>query len=200
MTTAARSDRSAFTLVEVMVATVLTSVVALLAVAAAKGSVESQERLDASLRGMRSDRAVRQTLLDLLHNVRAPRRVGDTSLILTEDTLWLLAAGAPPLDPDYDWLVRLHPGPAGLEVAAASVGRSPSARFGFRVPRVIRWEVRMLPPGGSQWQREWRQAGVLPRGVSIVFRHDSAPSGPPLTVRLTDALPSGWVEEDAPVE
>lgn len=198
--TAARSDRSGFTLLEVMVAIVITSVVALLAVAAAQVSVESQERLDASLRGVRSDRAMRQMLLDLLHNVRPPRRAGDTSLVLKGDTLWLVAAGAAPLDPDYDWLVKLHLGPAGLEVAAASLGRSPSARIAFRVPRVTRWEVSLLPPGGSEWQREWSQAAVLPRGVTISFWHDSVPLGSPLMVRLSDALPSGWAAEDAAAE
>lgn len=198
--TVARSDRSGFTLLEVMVAIVLTSVVALLAVAAAQVSVESQERLDASLRGVRSDRAVRQTLLDLLHNVRPPRRAGDTSLTLKGDTLRLVAAGAAPLDPDYDWLVELHPGPGGLEFAAASLGRSPSARIAFRVPRVTRWEVSVLPPGGQAWLREWSQSAVLPRGVAMTFWHDSVLLGPPLTVRLSGALPGGWSEEDPAAE
>ncbi len=191
--------RSGFTLLEIMVAIVLTSVVALLAYAAAKVSVESQTRMEAGLRDVRSERALRQTLLDLLHNVRAPRQRGDTSLLLKGDTLWFVAAGAAPLDPEYDWLVELHPGPAGLEFAATSTGRSPSARLGFRVPRVTRWDVSVLPPAGAEWRRDWSAAAVLPRGIAITLWHDSIPLAP-LAVRLSDALPSAWMEADPAAE
>ena len=191
--------RAGFTLLEVMVAVVLTGVVALTALVAARVSAEAHARLDAGLRSVQSDRAVRQTLLDLLHNVLAPRQRADTSLVLKGDTLRFVAAGAPPLDPDYDWLLELRPGPAGLELAARTLGRA-SARIGFRIPRVTRWEVRVWGPGDTEWRREWAQAAMPPRGIAITFWGDSQPLGPPLTVRLSEALPSGGAESDLSIE
>jgi prepilin-type N-terminal cleavage/methylation domain-containing protein len=187
--------RRGFTLLEVMVAVVLTSVVALAAYAAARVSAEAQARVVTDLRSVRSERAARQTVLDLLHNVRLPRQRGDTAFMLRNDTLSFVAAGAPPLDPDYDWLVTLRSGGDRFELTAVSLGGTERARVGFRWPGVSGGAVRVLAPGGATWMREWPQATVVPRAVSITFTGVSGAGPPPLHAVLAHQPPLGHAEQ-----
>lgn len=167
-----------------MVAIVLTSVVAIAAYTAAQVSVEGQTRLQGALRGVHSDRVVRQTLLDLLHNARTPKQDGEPGFLLQGDTLSFVAAGVTPLDPEFDWLITLRPGSAAVELTAAPMGRVPPREVGFRLPSVTRYEVQVLAPGSSEWQREWPPGTVLPQAVAIAFWQDSQPLGPQLRVAV----------------
>jgi len=101
------------------------------------------------------------------------------------------AGGAPPLDPDYDWLVTLQPRSGALDLSAAPIGHAPAApaQVAFRVPGVTRWEVQVLAPGASQWLAEWPTTTVMPRAVAIGLWHDSEPLGPPLQVVLSPGGP-----------
>jgi prepilin-type N-terminal cleavage/methylation domain-containing protein len=179
--------RSGFTLLEVMVAIVLTSVVAMMAFASARVSVEAASIIQGKLGSVRSDRAARQTLLDLLHNVRPPRARGDTSFALAGDTLTFTAAGAAPLDPEYDWLIAVRPGDDGLSIDARTLGRGPAARAELRLPRVTRWQVRVLPPRGKEWRDQWVPSPLLPSAVAITLWNHDTVLGPPLTIRMSDA-------------
>ena len=165
----------------------LTSVVALMAYASAQVSVEAGVVIQDGLRAVGSERAVRQALIDLLHNVRPAQGSADTGLVLAGDTLVFTAAGALPLDPDYDWRVTIRPGEEGLVIAARALGRGPAAQATLRLPRVTRWQVRVLPPRGTEWRDEWVPAPVLPEAVAITLWNEDRPFGPPLTVRLSDA-------------
>ena len=176
-----------FTLLEVMIALVLTSIVALMAFGAARVTAESHAIIVNRLAVVRSDRAARQTLLDLLHNARPPRARTDTSFALSGDTLRFTAAGASPLDPEYDWLVSIEPGDSGLSLVARSMGRGPAASTVLRLPRITRWEVRVLPPRGNEWKNVWTPAPVMPEAVAITLWEGDSVAGPPLTVRLSDA-------------
>lgn len=186
-----------------MVAIVLTSLVVLLAYAAAQVSFDARARLGANLSTLQGARAVRALLQDALRNARAPQRPGDAGFTLTGGRLSFVAAGgAPPLDPDYDWLVTLQPKAGGLDLSAAPVGHAPAARapVAFRVPGVTRWEVQVLAPGASQWMAEWPATTVLPRAVAIGLWHDSEPLGPPLQVVLSPGgpLPRSSPEDSFP--
>jgi len=161
--------RPGFTLLEVMIALVLTSVVALMAYASAKVTADASATLDDGLRVVRTDRAARETLLDLLHNVRPQRQRGDTSFALLGDTLKFTAAGAIPLDPDHDWYVSIYPGPAGLEMDARALGRGPATRSRLELPDITRWEVRVLPPRATEWKDLWMPAPVLPAAVGLAL-------------------------------
>lgn len=176
-----------FTLLEVMVAVVLTSVVGLMAFASAQVSAGSHAAIQGRLRSVQSDRAARQLLLDLLHNVQPPRVRGDTSFALSGDTLTFMAAGATPLDLEYDWMVVMHPGDDGLVLTARTVGRGPAARTTVVLPHVARWQVRVLPPGAREWRANWAPAPVLPDAVAITLWSGDRPVGPPLTIRMSDA-------------
>ena len=184
--------RSGFTLLEVMVAIVLTSLVVLLAYAAAQVSFDARARLGANLRTLQGARAVRALLQDALRNARTPQRQGDAGFTLKDGRLSFVAAGgAPPLDPDYDWLVTLQPRSGGLDLSAAPIGHAPAAPapVAFRVPGVTRWEVQVLAPGASQWMAEWPATTVMPRAIAIGLWHDSEPLGPPLQVVLSPGGP-----------
>ena len=190
-----RARPSGFTLLEVMIALVLTGVVAMMAVAAAQVSAESAAVIRRELVRVGSDRAARQLLLDLLHNVRPPRARGDTSFALAGDTLTFTAAGAPPLDPERDWLVSIRPGDTSLALVARSLGRGPAASSELRLSRITRWRVRVLPPAGREWRDRWAPAPVLPTAVAVTLWSGDEPLGPPLTIRMSDAS-GGPAESD----
>ena len=183
---AVRAPGAGFTLLEVMIALLLTSLVAMMAYAAARVSVESAAVVERELVTLRSERAARQLLLDLLHNVRPARTPADTGLALSAGTLVFTAAGALPLDPERDWRVTMRPGEGGLTISARSLGRGPEARAELRLPRVTGWEVSILPPRGKTWMRDWVPSPALPAAVGITLWDGDRPLGAPLTVRLSD--------------
>lgn len=186
---------SGFTLVEVLVAIVLTGLVALVAYGAAHLSIDTRARLGADLRAVQDARALRELLQDALRNARPPQAPQDPKFTLEADRLSFVAAGAgPPLDAEHDWLVTIGPDSGGLELVATSVGRAPATRIAFHLPGVTRWEVRVLAPGGSEWLAEWPPSLVMPRAVAVMLWQGAEPAGPRLQVPLTPA-PAGLAQE-----
>jgi len=184
---------SGFTLLEVMVAIVLTSLIVLLAYSAAQVSYDAHARLSADLRALQQARALRELLQDALRSARAPQRPGDSPFTLHAGRLsFVTAGGGPPLDPDYDWLLTIGPDADGLELSATPVGRVPAAVVTMRVSGVTRWDVRARPPGGSasQWLEEWPKTSGMPRAVAITLWDDSTPVGLPLQVQLAVGAPA----------
>ncbi|HEV7366325.1 MAG TPA: prepilin-type N-terminal cleavage/methylation domain-containing protein [Gemmatimonadales bacterium] len=179
-------NEAGFTLLEVIVALILTSLVVMLAYGAARVSFEAKGRLDGERRALQSQRAARQMLADALRNLQPPQRRTDPPFELHADRLSFVAAGgAPPLDPDYDWLISV--GPAGNRVAlvAKPLGHAPVQEVSFSLPQVTRWDVRVLVPGNTLgWLREWPAGRVMPRAVEMRFWNDSLPVGDPLLVTL----------------
>ena len=181
---------SGFTLLEVMLAIVLTGLVVLLAYGAAQVSYDAQARLRANIGALQEARALRELLQDALRSARAPQRPGDPRFTLHAGRLsFVTAGGGPPIDPDYDWLVTIEPGADGLEFSATPVGRAPATVVTFRVPGVTRWDVRALAPSQLQWLEEWPQTTLLPRAVAITMWHDSTQLGLPLQARLLARAP-----------
>jgi prepilin-type N-terminal cleavage/methylation domain-containing protein len=183
-------DPRGFTLLEVMVAIVLTSIIALMAYAAAKVTADASATLDRGLRVVRAERGAREMLLDLLHNVRPQRLRGDTSFALLGDTLEFTAAGATPLDPEHDWFIRIYPDSAGLAVDARVLGRGPATRSRLELTDIKHWEVRVLPPRGTEWQDVWTPAAVMPAAVAVRLWGDGAQPEAPLTIKLSEAASS----------
>ena len=174
-----------FTLLEVLVAIVLTSIVALLAYAAAHVSFDARARLGAELSGLQGGRALREFLQDALRNAQSPQRPGDPGFTLQAGRLsFVTAGGGTPFDPGYDWLVTLGPSASGLEVVAVPIGRAPPIPLTFALPAATRWDVRVLAPWDAQWREEWLSGRVMPRAVAIRLWHDSEPLGPPVLVIL----------------
>lgn len=179
-------NEAGFTLLEVIVALILTSLVVMLAYGTAQVSFDAKARLGAERRALQGQRAARQMLADALRNVQPPQRPTDPPFELRADRLSFVAAGgATPLDPDYDWLISV--GPAGDRVAlvAKPLGNAPAQEISFTLPQVTRWDVRVLVPGNTLgWLREWPAGSVLPRAVEMRFWNDSLPVGDPLLVTL----------------
>src|SRR6266850_2352274 len=190
MRTSRVARASGFTLLEVMVAIVLTGLVVLLAYGAAQVSYDAHARLRADIDALQEAQALRELLQDALRSARAPQRPGDPRFTLHAGRLsFVTAGGGPPLDPDYDWLLTIELGGDGLELSATPVGRAPATVVTIRVPGVTRWDVRALAPGPPQWLEEWPRTALMPRAVAITLWHDSAPLGLPLQVRVLAGAP-----------
>ena len=185
MSTSRLARASGFTLLEVMVAIVLTGLVVLLGYGAAQVSYDAHARLRADVNALQEAQALRELLQDALRSARAPQRPGDPRFTLHAGRLsFVTAGGGPPLDPDYDWLVTIEPGADGLRLSATPVGRAPAAQVTIRAPGVTRWDVRARLAGASGWLEEWPTTTVLPSAVAITMWHDSTPVGLPLQVRV----------------
>lgn len=179
--------RRGFTLLEVMVALVLTGLVVTLAYATAHAGIDARDRLTSRLRAVESVRAAREIVRDALRNARAPEETGDPrgGFLLSGDTLSFVAAGgAGPLDPDYDWRFRIGPDRGRVRVTAVAVGHAAPAAVTFIVPNATRWTVWMLAPDGETWQSAWADASVMPRAVVVAFWDGSRLSTWPLHVAL----------------
>ncbi len=73
----ARARPVGFTLLEVMVAFMLTGLVVVVAYAAAQAGIDARTRVTTGLHAVQSSRAAREMLRDALHNARAPQDSGD---------------------------------------------------------------------------------------------------------------------------
>ena len=179
-----------FTLIEIMVGLVITSVVVLLAYGVAQVGYDARSRMVEHLRDAQSARAVRSLLGDALRNVRTPERPDDPGFVLRDGQLSFVAAGgAPPLDPDYDWLIHVTPSARGLEVAATPLGHATAVRVTFRAPNITRWDVRVLDADGTQWLPGWSTQRIVPRAIAIAFWQNSVAAGLPLEVVLWPGTP-----------
>jgi prepilin-type N-terminal cleavage/methylation domain-containing protein len=175
--------RAGFTLFEVIVALMLTSLIAMLAYASAQVSFDARALLVTDLRDLQSSRAARQILSDALRNAQPPLRPEDSGFELRANRMTFVAAGgAPPLDPDYDWLINIGPEGDRIRFTAKPLGRAPAAEVSFALPGVTRWEV--LVPGQKEWIREWPDGTVMPRAVEMRLWNDSVLVGAPLRVNL----------------
>jgi prepilin-type N-terminal cleavage/methylation domain-containing protein len=164
--------RRAFTLLEVMVAIVLTSIVVLVAYAMAQAGLDARARFAARLSDVQSTRAARQILRDALRNARAPQHMGDPAggFSLANGTLSFVAAGgATPLDPDYDWRFTIAPAGTGLAVSAVALGHTTPAQVAFTIPGVTRWDVWLLSADGQDWLTDWNDPKEMPRAIVVAF-------------------------------
>jgi prepilin-type N-terminal cleavage/methylation domain-containing protein len=179
------APEAGYTLLEVIVALVLTSLVVLMAVAAARVSYDARARLGSDLARLQGDRAARQILADALRNAEPSQRPTDPEFQLRANRLQFVAAGgAPPLDPDYDWLISVGPDQGRVAFVATPLGHAPLAPMSFAFPHVTRWDVRVLVPGDPAGLTEWPGGSVLPKAVEMRFWNDTVPVGLPLRVTL----------------
>jgi prepilin-type N-terminal cleavage/methylation domain-containing protein len=182
--------KTGFTLLEIMVALVLTSIVVMVGYAMAQASFDARTSLATHLRQVESARALRELLRDALRNARAPQRPGDPGVVLSGNRLSFVAAGgAAPLDPDYDWQITIAPSGRGLQFVAIPLGHAPATQVAFTVPGVTRWSVQLLSPQGADWLSDWSEPKLMPRAVMISFWNGARPAIAPLHLVLwTSAL------------
>ncbi len=179
-------SRQGFTLLEVMVALVLTAIVVSVAYAMSSAAIDARARLTSGLRTVQGSRAAREMLRDALRNARAPRPPSiPGGVYLSHDTLSFIASsGVSPLDPDYDWQFTVAPGRGALGVTAIAIGHARPATVAFAVPEVTRWSVRLLAPDGQSWVNAWHDTTFMPAAALITFWNGDRLSGLPLHVAL----------------
>jgi prepilin-type N-terminal cleavage/methylation domain-containing protein len=188
-------NRQGFTLLELMLAVVVTSVVALLVYGTVQVGLDARERLAERLVTDQSHRAVRVILRDALRNVRHPVGVDDSVFVLRRgmstagrpaDTLSFLTGGSiPPLTSDSDWMVSLAASDSGLTMWARPVGTRLPARLVASLPGVLGLEVRVRRVGAdSSWTADWPVQRVLPAAVAVTFWSDSGPLAPTLRAAI----------------
>jgi general secretion pathway protein J len=189
------SRPSGFTLLELLVAILLTSVVALLVYGIAQAGLDTETHLVSSTRSVQSARAMRTLLEEALRNVRPALNPGDPAFILESrttkqgrplDQLSFVTAGSlPPLTTEADWAVTVEATAAGLALSATPLGvRSPQQVTSVQ-PGITGLRVRVQVPGDeSDWIDTWALRTLLPRAVELTFWSDSGPSRLPLRVLL----------------
>lgn len=190
---------SGFTLIELMLAIVVTGVVALLVYGAADAAIDTRSRLEA--RGLETSarQAWRAVVEDALRNARPANAFDDSAFVVVDasdgrgrprDRLWFVTAGGlPPLTADSDWEVLLAPTPRGLSLVARPVGVTAPPRRLVAPEGVTGLDVRVLSvdPEAPGWVGTWQRPRLVPRAIELVYWTDDGPAGAP--VRLT--LPLG---------
>lgn len=189
-----------FTLLELMVAIVLTGVVALLVYGAAGVAVDTQERVAERGREIRARQAWRATLQEAFRNTRPVAAFGDTVFQLEErfiggrpaDRITFTTAGSmPPLTADSDWNVTLEIAAEGLVLWAQPVGVLAPPRRVVGVPGITGLDVRVYDSGPpAEWRDVWLYPQVVPTAVELTYWTDDGPVAP--SERLW--LPLGGVQ------
>lgn len=184
-----------FTLLELLLALVLTTVVAVLVYGTVQAGIDTRDRLESTLHERQTARAVRVILEDALRNIRAPAGSADSVFLLFQpetsrgrpaDRLsFVTGGGLPPLSTEADWIVTLEPTPNGLRLSAAAIGVQAPPRVLALLPGVTGLEIRVKSADGTRvWSRGWADPALLPRGVSITFWADSGALAGPVEVAL----------------
>jgi prepilin-type N-terminal cleavage/methylation domain-containing protein len=191
------TGRRGFTLLEVLLAIVLTGVVALLVYGAAGMALETQQRTGAAREELQWSRGWHATLPDALRNARPARIPQDTAFwiehrigtdgIPRDHFMFVTAGGTPPLTSDADWIVSVDAGETGIVMSAAPVGVVGPPVVASAPAGLVGLAVRVLGfTRESEWTDRWRFPAYVPRGVELVYW---GRTGPVDTVRL--ALPLG---------
>jgi type II secretion system protein J len=167
--------RRGFTLFEVTIALVLSSVVVLLAYATLRAGTDVQERITRAREADATMVAMRAMLSDALRHAvvgdgtteRTMRSLRDargetTSLSFT--TRGIL----PPLGASDDWRVTLRRDGSGVLFAATSLD-APRAPLRITLGAVRALAVRFLPREDAEWRDDWSDSTRLPAAVEVRF-------------------------------
>lgn len=191
-----KTGRQGFTLFELLVAIVLTGVVALLAYGTAAAGFDTRDRLARYRATVEAQMIVRDLLVDAL---RHPPETGGAAM---NDTLFLLIdrTGAdgtptdeiaffsrgltPPLGVAATWALTLSHSVQGLRVRATAPAPAPAAQVDALLPAVHGLNVRVLDRTGDVlWSDRWDAPGRVPAAVALeFFTAAGTRAGPPLVV------------------
>jgi prepilin-type N-terminal cleavage/methylation domain-containing protein len=185
-----------FTLLEVLVALVVTSVVVSLAFGAASAGLDVRERLDRFGRDEGGAAALRDVLHDALRHAERGGDDADTTFVLVGDELKIVTRGVrPPLGTGGRWAVSLRAEPEGLVLRAAPTPGTAGAPFRIVAPAVASVDVRALAGVDGAWIDAWDRPSSPPAAVSVRFL--DARGGDAVPALLARTRPAG-LAEDAP--
>jgi prepilin-type N-terminal cleavage/methylation domain-containing protein len=187
--------RSGFTLFEVMVAIVITGVVALLVFGTAQAGFDTRDRLERFRTQVEGQAILRALLVDALrHPVEGGGFAMNDTLFLIEDAV--RADGLPmdalrfhsrgvmsPQGATTPWSVLLLPEDGGLRLIAIPADTN-VASIDALMPTTRGIDVRVLTrTADSVWNEQWDGIGRVPAAVAIDFyADDGSRIGPPLVV------------------
>jgi prepilin-type N-terminal cleavage/methylation domain-containing protein len=191
----AGTRQSGFTLLEVLVAIVLTSVVALLAYGTAGAGIDTSERLAQHRATAEAQLIVRSLLMDALrHTVEGGGTSMNDVLFTIDDAvsseglpidgLMFLSRGvSAPLGGATTWSVTLSPSPDGVRLFAVPAAGSQSP-IDAVLPGIRGLQVRALARTADlEWSNQWDAPGRVPAAVAIEFLDaQGTPAAPPLVV------------------
>jgi prepilin-type N-terminal cleavage/methylation domain-containing protein len=192
------SRRAGFTLVELVIALVVTGLVVSLAYGAAQAGFDTDERLARAREGAESEAVARSIIADAIRHAlpgirggtrvfeltRAPTADGGTSSALR----FLTRGVVPPFGTSGAWVVGLEPTAGGLAVRArpASSGEPGDASIDALLPNVRSIDVRVLSRDSREgWLTSWNDVERSPVAVAITLRDaDGRSRGAPLVARI----------------
>ena len=181
--------RRAFTLLEVMVALVVTSVVVVLAYSTAQVGLDTGSRLASYRAEEQSAQVVRAMLSDALRHAVVGTRGGERVFELFSrdgregagDSLRFASRGiVSPLGTSEVWDVSVWQDDDGLHVEGAPHSTLGDWPLHMRLPRATSFEVAALGRGAdATWRDGWSEATVTPDAVSFEIGGVEAPSDTP---------------------
>jgi general secretion pathway protein J len=188
--------RVGFTLIEVMVAIILTSVVALLAYGTAHAGLDTQKRIERFRTSAEAHVIVRDLLTSALrHPVEGGGFAMNDTLFTIDDRI--SADGLPinavrfvssgvvaPLGATSLWLVTIEPGLEGVRIAALPLRSEDAQPIVALLTDVHGLRARVLDrTADTEWQNRWDVVGRVPAAVALEFLTERGePAGPELVV------------------
>ena len=193
--------RRGFTLIELMLALVISSLVITLAYGTVRAGTDTAERASRVRAGVQARGAAREILADALRHVLPGVTGGSPVFELTDsigsdglphDVLRFVTRGVlPPFGAGDVWIVRVLVDSAVVIDAMTEVPRD-GGRYRAALAGARGLDIRVLPYGaGAPWRDVWDDAGRRPKAVSLSFiGADGRLDGVPLVVRLEPELGS----------
>lgn len=187
--------RRGFTLIELMLALVISSVVITLAYGTVRAGTDTGERAGRVRAGVQARAAARALLVDALRHALPGVTGGSAVFELTDstgadglphDVLRFVTRGVlPPFGSGDAWSVRVLVDSTVVVDAIAEAPRG-AGRYHAALAAASGLDIRVLPYGaGAPWRDVWDDAGRRPKAVSLSFvGADGRGDGPPLVVRL----------------
>jgi prepilin-type N-terminal cleavage/methylation domain-containing protein len=192
------TPRSGFTLIEVLVATFVASVIVLLVFGTAWAAQDAHDRIVERRHVLQHQLILRQLLVDALRHPMpgGGSAMNDTLLALEDrtssdglpaDVLRFVSRGLSTERGSGAWWVLLEGGATGARLHAVQLSDPLAAPMTATMPGVAAIDVRVLDrTGDASWQTRWETVGRSPAGVWIRFLDSNgAPAAPPLVVRAS---------------
>lgn len=188
-------SRKGFTLLEVVIALVITGLVVTLAYAAVQGGIDTRDRLTRHRDNTETLVTVRSMIRDALRHAVPGVPGGPEVFSLVNrtsadgraaDSIAFLSRGvSAPYGTSSAWRVSVSVDSAGLHFAATPDGRSTEEAVSATAHGVTGLDVRTVGRGVvSVWTNAWSDPGVAPQAVALAIGDAGSTSFTPLVARL----------------
>ncbi len=186
--------QNGFTVIEVVIALVLSGVVALLAYGTMQAGFDSRDRLDQYRRNSESVATLRTFLVDALRHPADASESGYPSFVLSRrasatgvnaDGLRFVSRGVTsPLGAGTRWLVTVTAAVDGLHLSAEPLDDQGVGRIASVVPGIRGVRIQVMGDAARPvWRDDWTSTRQAPAAVRIELTGaDGAPVGAPLVV------------------